>query len=185
MADVEPRKRSRDESAESELGIDSPEVKRLRENLLETLEDDEAEFCTGSQDLDSLLKSFEEEISPSPRGGGDSVQAVDPATESADSRPDLGYLLEASDDELGLPPTSGELRNDLERVESDSSGLGSEYWEIPDYDSFGFGFGVTETETVTNGGNGEYVALDGLFDHSDMGFGSGGGVGPRPETLPA
>lgn len=178
-------KRGRDDSEEPELDIDSPEVKRLRENLLDGLDDD-SEFCTTSQDLDSFMKSFEEEITASPSAAdGEAVQVADLASDSGDSRPDLGYLLEASDDELGLPPTASSpdgLRNELDRVESDSSELQSEFWEIPSYDSLGFGFG--ETETNYNGGNGEYVALDGLFDHSDLGFGSND-FGWRPETLPA
>ncbi|PIN00075.1 hypothetical protein CDL12_27424 [Handroanthus impetiginosus] len=186
------KKRGRDELEEIELDIDSPEVKRLRENLFDSLDDD-AEFCTTSQDLDSFMKSFEEEITASPSAAaGEAAQAadlVDLTSDSGESRPDLGYLLEASDDELGLPPTASSsgglespLRTESVRVESDSSELGGEFWEIPSYDSFGFGFG--ETENNYNGGNGEYVALDGLFDYSDSGFGSGD-FGWRPETLPA
>ncbi|KAK6133838.1 hypothetical protein DH2020_032431 [Rehmannia glutinosa] len=181
-----PRQKGRDEPEESELlDSDSPEVKRLRENLLDGL-DDESEFCTASQDLDSFMKSFEEEITASPSAaGGEAADVVDLTSDSGESRPDLGYLLEASDDELGLPPTaSSPVGDELVRVESESSDLGGEFWEIPSYDSFGFGFAETETETNCNGGNGEYVALDGLFDYSDMGFGSSD-FAWRPETLPA
>ncbi|KAI3453020.1 hypothetical protein Pfo_009683, partial [Paulownia fortunei] len=166
MEDLKVKKRGRDDSEEPELDIDSPEVKRLRENLLDGLDDD-AEFCTTSQDLDSFMKSFEEEITASPSAaGGEAALVVDLTSDSGESRPDLGYLLEASDDELGLPPTASSpgglenvLRTELVRVESDSSELGSEFWEIPSYDSFGFGF--VESEANYNGGNGEYVALDG------------------------
>lgn len=175
MEDLKEKKRGRAELEEAEL-----EVKRLRENLLDSL-DDEAEFCTATQDLDSFMKSFEEEIIASPSA----VQLVDLTSDSGDSRPDLGYLLEASDDELGLPPTASSSSGGLEvtellRAESDSSELGSEFWEAPGYDSFEFGLGGSES----NYGNGEYVALDGLFDYSDLGFGSGD-FGWRPETLPA
>ncbi|GFQ08333.1 hypothetical protein PHJA_002977300 [Phtheirospermum japonicum] len=133
-------------------------------------------FARRVRDLDSFMKSFEEEITASPSAGfgGD----------YGESRPDLGYLLEASDDELGLPPPTSspvglgsELRDELDRVESGSSELGGEFWEIPSYDSFGFGFGETNY-------NGEYVPLDGFFDYSDLGFGSGD-FAHRPETLPA
>lgn len=186
MEDSKARKRVRGDSDESEYEVDSPEVKRLRENLLNSLDDD-AEFCTTTQDLDSFMKSFEEEIAASPLLAAAGV--ADLTSDSGKSRPDLGYLLEASDDELGLPPTSSpgglgsEVRSELERVESDSSELGSEFWEMPSYDPFGFGFGESEL-IYNNGSNGEFVALDGLFDYSDMGFGSGD-IAWRPESLPA
>ncbi|GFP85339.1 hypothetical protein PHJA_000677600 [Phtheirospermum japonicum] len=170
------KKRVRDEYESLELDIDSPEVKRLRDNLLDSLDDD-PEICASNQDLDSFMKSFEEEITASPsaaavRGGA-----------SGESRPDLGYLLGASDDELGIPPPTtssspGELGAELVRVESDSSEFGGEFWEIPDYDAFGSGLGEAGSY------NGEYPALDGLFDYSDMGLGSGD-YPWRPETLPA
>ncbi|KAL0463595.1 UNVERIFIED_CONTAM: hypothetical protein Slati_0247100 [Sesamum latifolium] len=176
------KKRVRDEAEECESDIDSPEVKRLRENLLDSLDDD-AEFCTSTQDLDSFMKSFQEEIAASPSAGGG--EAVDVAADRGESRPELGYLLEASDDELGLPPPTSspggvknELRTELDRFESDSSEFGREFWEFPGYESFGFGFGAADNA------NSEYVALDGLFDYADLGVGSGD-LAWRPETLPA
>ncbi|KAI3467103.1 hypothetical protein Pfo_023766 [Paulownia fortunei] len=159
------KKRVRDESEEPESDIDSPEVKRLRENLLDSFDDD-PEFCTSNQDLDSFMKSFEEEItaSPSAAGGGVATVVVDVASDSGDSRLDLGYLLEASDDELGIPPPTSspgglenELRTELVRVESDSSEFGGGFWEIPSYDSFGYGFGEADNY------NSEYVALDVIY----------------------
>ncbi|KAM7464350.1 hypothetical protein LguiA_032471 [Lonicera macranthoides] len=169
MEDASSKKRVRDESDESELG--SPEVKRIRDDLLGFL--DESEICTTSQDLDSFMKSFEKEItatSPS--------TVVDLTLDSGESRPDIDYLFEASDNELGLPPSTNSpssndiirvVESDLVRVESDSSEL-CELWkfdEISGYDSFETGFGDDD-----NGYNnaGEYVALDGLFDYSDLGF---------------
>lgn len=173
----EAKKRVRDESEEPESDITSPEVKRLREDLLDSLDDD-PEFCTSNQDLDSFMKSFEEEITASPG-------VVDLVSESGESQPDLGYLLEASDDELGIPPPTAspvglenELKTELVPVESDSSEFGGEFWEVPGYDAFGFGLGEADNY------DGEYVALDGLFDYSDLGFGSGD-FPWRPETLPA
>lgn len=157
-------KRGRDSELESE--IDTQEVKRLREDLLDCLDDDApAEFGGVTQDLDSFMKSFEDEIA----GGVVAAPMADPG----ESRPDLGYLLEASDDELGLPPTaSSSSRNELARVEADSTDFGGEFWDMPNYDSFEFGYGgVTGDFDGVNGG--EYVALDGLFDHSDLGFGLG------------
>ncbi|KAL3631326.1 hypothetical protein CASFOL_024310 [Castilleja foliolosa] len=180
------KKRVRDEYESPELGIDSPEVKRLRDSLLDSLDDD-PEICASNQDLDSFIKSFEEEITASSSAGGGGggsagveVEVVDALSDSGESKPDLGYLLGASDDELGIPPprTSslpGELRAESVRVEPEPSEFGGEIWEIPDYDGFGSGFGEA---------GGEYAALDGLFDYSDMGLGSGE-YPWRPETLPA
>lgn len=180
----EVRKRVRDDS-DGDSEIDSPEVKRLREDLLDGL-DDESELCTSTQDLDSFMKSFEDEISASPAGdAGAEDGVIDLVSDSGESRPDLGYLFEASDDELGIPPPTAspvgagsELRTEFVTAESDSSEFGGEFWDVPGYDSYGFGFGEAE------GYSGEYVALDGLFDYSDMGFGSGD-VSRRTETLPA
>ncbi|KAL6505727.1 hypothetical protein OROHE_023106 [Orobanche hederae] len=192
----EIKKRGREES--DSVGFDesdSPVVKRLRENLLDVLDDDEVEFCTAIQDLDSFMKSFEDEItaSSSPASGGDGdpdvVEVVGLTSDCSESRLDLGYLLEASDDELGIPPTSSspvglgsEMGSDLVRSESDSSELGGVLFDIPSCETFGFGFG--ETEGNNNDSNCEYVALDGFFDYTDLGFLSGS-FAYRPETLPA
>ncbi|CAA2974453.1 uncharacterized protein LOC111386315 [Olea europaea var. sylvestris] len=171
MEEVKVKKRGRDGSEEETVSvIDLPEVKRLREELLDSLGDDDSELCTESQDLDSFMKSFEEEImgSPSP--------TLDLKSGPEESQPDLEYLLEASDHELGLPPSTGspvgvlsDEKTELGRVSSDSSELGGELWEFPSYDSYEFGIGGTDT--YSNSSNGEYVALDELFDYSDMGFG--------------
>ncbi|XP_027096316.1 uncharacterized protein [Coffea arabica] len=193
MAEFSSKKRVRVDSDETfEAGFDAPEVKRLREDLLGNFDD--GEFYTASLELDSFMKSFEEEIlSGTPTTTTTAVAVVDlTSSESGESQPDLGYLLEASDDELGLPPTTSEGQNgneedkaELVRVESDSSGLRGELWgyseELPSYDSFDVGIGEFGDYI---GGGGEYVALDGLFDYSDLGFGSTDFTW-RPETLPA
>ncbi|KAL0430119.1 UNVERIFIED_CONTAM: hypothetical protein Sradi_0637900 [Sesamum radiatum] len=125
------KKRVRDEAEECESDIDSPEVKRLRENLLDSLDDD-AEFCTSTQDLDFFMKSFQEEIAASP-------SAVDGGA-------------------LGLPPPTSspggvknELRTELDRFESDSSEFGREFWEFPGYEAFGFGFGAADNANSVRG----------------------------------
>ncbi|XP_057960903.1 uncharacterized protein LOC131152950 [Malania oleifera] len=179
MEDQVSKKRVRDESES-----DSAEVKRLRDDLLGLLDDSDPGAET--QELDSVMMSFAQEILAT------SEAAVAPS--SGESQPELGYLLEASDDELGLPP-SGESpsgqggkneETESDRVTYDSVGLG-ELWgfgdEIPSYDSFELGNG--ESNDDNNGG--EYVALGGLFDYSDMGFGSYefSDLTWRPETLPA
>nr|GMD21973.1 uncharacterized protein LOC102593092 [Ipomoea batatas] len=169
------KKRVRDDS--DELAFNSPEVKRLRENLLDDLDD--SEFSAATQDLYSFMKSFEDEISASPLPAPESV-SVDDLT--AGSLPDLGFLLEASDHELGLPPPTAspsraesELKTQLVGVSSESIefGVGGGSWgleeQIPSCDSFELG--ILDSENFDFSG-GEYVALDGLFDHSDLGFGS-------------
>ncbi|KAK1380911.1 Calmodulin-regulated spectrin-associated protein [Heracleum sosnowskyi] len=170
MDSVSCKKRVRDgyEATEFTESTQS-ELKRFKEDFLDELDD--SDVCTTSQDLDSFMKSFEQEISGSV-----------PANESnsGESRPDLGYLLGASDDDLGIPPSvSNENLNDTElfRVTSESVGL-SELWRFDDYNSFGFelsddGFGYDSNSNVS-----EFVAVDSLFDYTDVGFGS-------PEILPA
>ncbi|KAM7487621.1 hypothetical protein LguiB_025105 [Lonicera macranthoides] len=183
MEDLSSKKRGRDNSSD-QLELDSQEVKKLREDLLDFFDD--SDLCTTSQDLDSFMKSFEEEISsPKPLP----VPVVDLTSESDESRPDLGYLLEASDDELGLPPStttdtkSCVVEPELVRVDSESQGLSELLGfgeQICEFDSLEFGIG----EGTGYSNNGEYVALDGLFDYSDLGFGSSE-FSWRSETLPA
>ncbi|KAA8532713.1 hypothetical protein F0562_032746 [Nyssa sinensis] len=157
MEEQSYKKRARDDSDESELGL--PEVKRLKDDLLSNLDDSDLD-TTSPDDLDSFMKSFEEEILASPPPPATLVYLT---SDSGESRPDLGYLLEASDDELGLPPSttttsSSELENseetELVRVSSDSTGF-SELWgfddQIPSYDSLGFGIGDTDSFNYTNG----------------------------------
>lgn len=176
MEGLSCKKRVREDSDDSEFTL--PEVKRLREDLF-----DDSDFCTTSQDLDSFMKSFEDEIS-----GSSLLAVVDLESDSGDSRPDLGYLLEASDDELGLPPSMSTLEKEVEtelvRAASDASEL-SELWgfeeQISGYDSFDFGFGDTVGQYNNSG---DYVALDGLFDYSEIAFGASD-LSRHPETLPA
>ncbi|XP_028783394.1 uncharacterized protein LOC114739503 [Neltuma alba] len=179
-------KRVRDDSDESRL--ESPEVKRFRDDLFDLLDDNEP--ALSSQDLDSVMKSLQEEISAS----SSPAPVVDLTSDSGESQPQIGYLLEASDDELGLPPPggelvkqdgNGELPNELLHVSSDSSGI-AEFWEfenqIPSYDSFDLGTGVEYNGNT----NTEYVEFDGLFDHSDVYYESAElSESWRHETLPA
>lgn len=171
MADQNDKKRGR--SLLEEVEVELVEVKRLREDLLESFEEDD--ICTTSEDLDSFMKSFEEEILQTP------ATVID-----GESGLDLGFLLEASDDELGLPPPAtteaavGEEEvSELVRVPAgESEGM----WEFEDrvtsFETLGFGGGGMENVEV------EYVALDGLFDYADLGFGPVD-FGWQPETLPA
>ncbi|KAH7516544.1 uncharacterized protein LOC107429425 [Ziziphus jujuba] len=185
------KKRVRDASEDSEH--DSPEVKRLRDDLLGFLDDSDADQTT--QDLDSVMKSLEEEISAttscSASPASAPVPVVDLTSDTGESQPELGYLLEASDDELGLPPSINssdeECKKDeteLVGVSTDSSVIG-ELWgfddHIPSYDSFGLGVGDNYNS------NNDYVAFDGLFGYSDVYFDSSdfAEISWRSETLPA
>ncbi|TKY50824.1 hypothetical protein E2542_SST22330 [Spatholobus suberectus] len=165
MDDSGCKKRVRDDDSDELSVLESPEAKRLRDDLLEFFDD--ADDAPSTQDLDSVMKSLQEEIS-----------AV--ASHSGESQAQMGYLLEASDDELGLPPAGNSSapeekseEAELVRVASDSSGIG-ELWEfedqIPRYDSFdlgtGFGYDCDATEYA--------VFDDGLFDHSDVYYDSTG-----------
>lgn len=153
------KKRVRDEL--DELVINSPDVKRLRDDLF-----DDSGHDPATQDLDSLMKSFEDELTNTT------------AQQSGETQPDLGYLFEASDDELGLPPpqpstllppSSGETKEtELVRASSDSSGVG----ELRGIEEPVPGFGSFELD-------------DGLFEYSDVSLDSGDLFSWRPETLPA
>ncbi|CAL9771041.1 unnamed protein product [Musa acuminata subsp. burmannicoides] len=94
----------------------SPAAKRLHDDLL--LDDDDA--AAREQDLASVMKSLEEEISlPSP---------MPPQSQAAvwTDQPDLGYLCEASDDELGLPPPPSVPSSSVEAPELEASTVATE-----------------------------------------------------------
>uniref|UniRef100_A0A1J3G169 Uncharacterized protein n=1 Tax=Noccaea caerulescens TaxID=107243 RepID=A0A1J3G169_NOCCA len=150
-----------------ELDLDSPDVKRLRDDLF----DDSGHEST-IQDLDTVIKSFEEELSTT------TVQSC-----GGDTQPDLGYLFEASDDELGLPPPpplplstfpppsseeTDEPVTELVRASSDTSEVG----ELCGFDPHVTGFGSFELD-------------EGLFEYSDVCLDSGDLFSWRPEYLPA
>nr|XP_023925301.1 uncharacterized protein LOC112036706 [Quercus suber]POE94823.1 hypothetical protein CFP56_78493 [Quercus suber] len=190
-----------DNSAESTLvnsensDLNSPETHLSEEDLLNILDDSDivTDRDPAIQGLDSVIKSFEEEILvPAP------AAVVDQTSDSGESQPELGYLLEASDDELGLPPTtsSGEEVK-IEAVDFEASSAGPEAVgldgillgfenEIPSYDSFEFGIGVG-LESNLNDNNSEFVAFGGLFDYSDQSYDPAGDSELlwRPESLPA
>lgn len=183
MEELNSKKRVRDDSAESDL--DSTEVKRIRDDLLDFLDDSDA--LAVNQDLASVMKSFEEEISAKASTSTATVPVMDPTSDAGDSKSDLGYLLEASDDELGLPPPTAKTTGIEDGksevsvlVDSDSSGTG-EIWgfedQIPSYDSFEFGIGYNY--------NADHVAFDGLFEYSDVYDDTPefSGLLWRPETL--
>lgn len=157
----------------SESGVDSPDAKQFQEDLLNILDESDEQAILG---LDSVMRSFEEEIL---------VAAPVPTTVEATSfpgvsQPDLGYLLEASDDELGLPPAvtpgEGEKVGEMDLPATVGSGVVGGYDEvlgfeeqIPNYDSYEFGFGGDSDVSRYNSNytdNGDFV-VGGLFDFSE------------------
>ncbi|CAL9073457.1 unnamed protein product [Musa textilis] len=181
-------KRLREEDADE---LESPEVKRLRADLLFDILDDDA--GAGDQDLASVIKSLEEEIAlPSPPPRPQLVQEQS----AVSGQPDLGYLLEASDDELGLPPTAALWSVDEAGVAAGASeqvsvaepegaaGLG-QIWGFDDaidgYEVFGLGIRPEEREAATEDG---LVMDGGLFDYGDEISGPYD-LSWRPESLPA
>ncbi|XP_010921493.1 uncharacterized protein [Elaeis guineensis] len=177
-------KRCREESSlEPEL---SPEAKRLHADfLLDILDDDEDEANSGNRDLASVMKSLEEEISPPGK-------RVELASDHSDPPrlAELGYLLEASDDELGLPPVAASSSSSLEPAATagadkeeaaESAGFG-QIWSFDDeisgcYDALGFGIRPAEEDGV--------VVDDGLFDYADVLFCGPSDFSRQAESVPA
>ncbi|KAI0488606.1 hypothetical protein KFK09_028445 [Dendrobium nobile] len=151
--------------------LSSQEEKRLRSDLILDIFDDDTD--AGSEDgLASVMKSLEEEIGlPSPIDPPPSEVPFD----SGDAQqPDLGYLLEASDDELGLPPTVASSEEDggleVRDCAEVDAGFG-QIWgfadELPEcYDGFEYSaFRPDESDSVA----GEDVGVLGgdLFSYAD------------------
>lgn len=138
--------------------ITPPESNRIPDDILDILDEPDPVADSAIQDLDSVIKSFEEEIlhpSPSP--------ADIPATvpEYGESQVDLGYLLEASDDELGLPPTAEQHvtnteSGDLTHLAPESLDVFGFEGNLSGYEPFGFGAGEE---------NDNFVAVGGLYDY--------------------
>ncbi|KDP20111.1 hypothetical protein JCGZ_05880 [Jatropha curcas] len=174
---VDSGKNSENEVASNDSGVNSPEAKRIQDDLLNIFDESDDPMIQG---LDSVIRSFEEEILvPS----GPNTEVSDVTTYGGGSQPDLGYLLEASDDELGLPPTfSGEEEKvsavdlDPELSASGATGFGNMAGfedDIPSYDSFGFGLGGdsdSNSYNVSYNDGGDFVSLGGLFDYADENY---------------
>ncbi|KAL2462115.1 hypothetical protein Adt_45535 [Abeliophyllum distichum] len=153
----------------SEVELDSPEAKQILDIL------DDLDSVMGREevieDLDSVIRSFEEELHPNNTSSSSEViQLLSDA--AGESQPDLGYLLEASDDDLGLPPTIPNFQEEQANTEPvdlpvavhpDSVKLGNMIGlehELATYDSFELGLG--------DGNNCNYFdTVDGLFDYSE------------------
>ncbi|CAN4086721.1 unnamed protein product [Withania somnifera] len=165
------------DDVQKDVYLDSPEAKQIREDILDILDEPDAltECPPEIHDLDSVMKSFEEEIlHHSPLHDPQTVLDLNPS-ESGESQPDLGYLLEASDDELGLPPTISPAKENVS-AESTVTPEASELVnmagfenEMPNYDTFDFGMESEVREGDYDGGNsnGNFVTVDGLFDYPE------------------
>ncbi|WOL02852.1 hypothetical protein Cni_G11571 [Canna indica] len=185
MEEYGDNKRRREEEEDDQSPeISSPEAKRLRDDLLldDILDYDGTD--AGDQDLASVMKSLEDEIA-FPSASPPQIEAV-----AVVDQPDLGYLLEASDDELGLPPPSAPASSDEvdKQPEAESSVEGDGFgqiWgfddEINGYDGLGE-FGIRpEAEDVL-------VFDGGIFDYGDAGLcwpADFADLSWRSETLPA
>ncbi|ERN03938.1 hypothetical protein AMTRI_Chr13g118560 [Amborella trichopoda] len=192
---------------------DTAETKRFKQSLLTILDDELDSNDRNPADSDELvnvvMRSLKDEIG---FPASDSGRVAGISGDSGSDVPELGFLLEASDDELGLPPTldpncdennsTEDSVNEINLASSSSvygedllvlenggerSGLG---WvgfeeEIRGYDLHDFGF----SEEGLRGNNGKEgddgVLFGGLFDYSDEISDDQMGFWLRHESLPA
>jgi len=166
------------------------EAKRLRpEDLLDMLDDVvvDTDAAAAAGDLASVMRSLEEEIS-----AGELLDVGPP-------QPELGFLLEASDDELGLPPAGGSYTSseDYAGAEDAAAGdgvFGAQIWgfedEIDGAADYGFGAVTSSPEAAAAAaaaaaewGDDGFDA--GLFGFGDDSFGPSDLAALRQETMPA
>ncbi|MCD9560118.1 hypothetical protein HAX54_018592 [Datura stramonium] len=130
---------------DASLGLYSLEAKHIREDILDILDDQQTltDRVPEVQDLNSVMKSLEEEIVLPP-----------------------WLPLEASDDELGLPPTVSSFDDYVNaKIDLPKNVAGSEN-ELPSYDSFEYGMNVGNNHKTNT--NDEFVMVDGLFDYQEL-----------------
>lgn len=157
----------------------SPEMKRQRrvsaeDYLFNILDEDDS---TVSQEIDdglaSVMHSLEQEIRSG--AGSESEQpGTVPDGDKDGSVQELGYLLEASDDELGLPPAMEEspaalARDVAELAGADAAEAATMYgqmWGFDDEIGFGSDFGF-KPDTGDDGFGAIGFDDVGLFDHSE------------------
>lgn len=148
-------------------------VNEIQDDILNMLDDTDnvteretTPNTTTVQGLDSVMKSFEDQILAP---GSD----PNPEPDFGEFKPNLGYLLEASDDELGLPPTVTPSDDSWKPEIDDTVWVGPEGFDltgflgfeedIRNYEAFGLvGYGAGADD---NGGG--YVTIDGLFDYAE------------------
>jgi len=182
-------KRAREaEDLAAGAGGDGPEAeaKRLRpEDLLDMLDDVVDTDAEAAWDLASVMRSLEEEIS-----AGELELDVGPP------QPELGFLLEASDDELGLPPATGSSSSSDDGAggawdAEEPAAFGAQIWGFEDeIDGYAYG-GVTSSPeaaaaaaaAAAEWGDDGFDA--GLFGFGDDSFGPSDLAALRQETMPA
>jgi hypothetical protein len=161
------------------------DAKRLRpQDLLDMLDDDTDAAAAG--DLASVMRSLEEEIASFDEAVGAPTQ----------QQPELGFLLEASDDELGLPPAAASASSSEEASglagapESAGAALDGQIWGFEDEIDGGAGFGGYSPEAAAAAAAAAAWDDDG-FDAGLFAFGDNDAYGPsdlaalRHETMPA
>ncbi|KAL0920987.1 hypothetical protein M5K25_008010 [Dendrobium thyrsiflorum] len=153
-----------------------PEAKRLHADLIYgILEEDDVDAGDrdpASLDLATVMKSLEEEIAMPPEENGEASQV------------EIGYLLEASDDDLGLPPPppppAAELWTEEEVVPAEGFG---QIWGFEEEEMTVWYEGLMELGVPAEkfGPADDDVAPSaadgGIFDSSDFYW--------RPESMPA
>ncbi|RCV24491.1 hypothetical protein SEVIR_5G087500v4 [Setaria viridis] len=185
-------KRAREAAADLSAGeggaLPEADAKRLRpEDLLDMLDDDTDAATAG--DLASVMRSLEEEIASFDEAGA-TAAAAPPAHHQ--QQPELGFLLEASDDELGLPPagasSSSEDAGGAAGEEPDvAAGLDGQIWGFEDEIDGGFGGYSPEAAAAAAAA----AAWDddgfdaGLFAFGDDACGPSDLAALRHETMPA
>lgn len=187
MSETERYKRSREEEGEEEDVFCDKRLRGLtaeEEELLHLLE--EVDSCgEKNEDLvNGVMKSLEEEIgvgltaevSNTSCSEGSEVDSSDNC--SPESRIDLDYLLEASDDELGIPPTvdnssdEGCCRDILENPSAPARGEyeGLALWPLEEYGPLEFEYDVNRfNELEAESGEVENPSPEYLlFEYSDV-----------------
>uniref|UniRef100_A0A453DTG7 Uncharacterized protein n=2 Tax=Aegilops tauschii subsp. strangulata TaxID=200361 RepID=A0A453DTG7_AEGTS len=173
-------KRARDADVEVGSSAEAEAAKRMRpEDLLDLLADDTDAAAAG--DLASVMRSLEEEIC---------------ADELTPPQPELGFLLEASDDELGLPPAAGASSSSDDaggwEPEEPAGLFGEQIWGFEDEIDGAYAFGgvayspeaaVAAAAAAAEWGDDGFDA--GLFGFGDESFGPSDLDVLRQETMPA
>ena len=124
------------------------------------------------------MRSLEEELGSFDEAGAPDAAAAPPA-----HQPELGFLLEASDDELGLPPAGASSSSE----EAGAAGLDGQIWGFEDEIDGGFGGYSPEAAAAAAAA----AAWDddgfdaGLFAFGDDACGASDLAALRHETMPA
>ena len=163
---------------------EAADAKRLRpQDLLDMLDDDTDAAAAG--DLASVMRSLEEEIASFDEAVG--------APPTQQQQPELGFLLEASDDELGLPPagasaSSSDEAGGLAGAPPESALDGGQIWGFEDEIEGGGGY---SPEAAAAAVAAAAAWDDDGFDAGLFAFGENDAYGPsdlaalRHETMPA